>query len=359
MSNTTLTLTQAQTVPLGIFTFLATVCGITGNLTVLYASLRNNAIQLDKASLVYVQHLAAADVMYIFCTILPNFVTYTAGEWVLGSGYCFVSAQLSFVPGLVNIMLVLLITFNRLVVLTIPFHATRKTTARICAALCWSIAVLVPGIVHGYYRTKGVFNPDIGVCTSTLYVLEDSRVALMVFTALLVLLPLLLITIANMALSAIAVKHSTYIRSLREQVSQSTLRSRTLATQQESSTGVDVLRSKQKGLLRSNTPSSQSRREGVYKSLLMTCLLSGMFVVSWLPYIIYNLVKIRIPDVPSQFEILAFHCIYVNSFGNPILYSLTNKSFGRYVLRVAGEALCPKRRYTSITQLNRRGMTGI
>ena len=50
----------SQLIPLAIYCFLASVLGILGNTTVLYASLRYNAMELDEVSLVFVQVRSSA-----------------------------------------------------------------------------------------------------------------------------------------------------------------------------------------------------------------------------------------------------------------------------------------------------------
>ena len=91
----TLSFTTTQLIPLTIFCFLMIFFGLLGNGTVLYSSMRYNAIRLDKASLILIQNLAVADILYTICDILPQFVTYIAGRWVLGKVYCFMSAHCS------------------------------------------------------------------------------------------------------------------------------------------------------------------------------------------------------------------------------------------------------------------------
>ena len=65
--------------------------------------------------------------------------------------------------------------------------------------------------------------------------------------------------------------------------------------------------------------------------LITVCILSGCFVASWTPYVIYVLWKTRDPGVPPLLELFAFHAIQLNAVCNPILYTMTNRRFGRYV----------------------------
>ena len=78
-------LTSDQIIPLGIYSFIVTVFGIFGNGTVIYASIRYNAINLDKITVLFIRNLAVADILYTLCDILSQTITFIAGRWVLGS----------------------------------------------------------------------------------------------------------------------------------------------------------------------------------------------------------------------------------------------------------------------------------
>ena len=291
-----LNLSTAQVVPLCIFCFFMILFGLLGNGTVLYSSIRYNAIKLDKISLIFVKNLAMADILYTIFAIFPNFITFSARSWILGKGWCFVSAHLSIVPGLASIFIVLCITFYRLVLLVSPFQITRCITARIIAGTLWMIAIIFAVSFGMAYKSKSQFNPDNGTCMSSVYKDPAARNTVAILTVLFIMLPMLFITIANVILCVIAFRHS---RSTRITLN-----------------------------------NGESRRN---KGLVMICLLSGMFVASWLPYIIYNSIKATTSrlqqdgEISQVLDILSFHCIFINSFGNPILYSLTNKRFGKYV----------------------------
>ena len=301
----------------------------------------------------FIQQLAAADILYTIVAIFPCLVTYSAGRWILGRAWCYISAQISFVPGLANIMLVLAITLHRLLLVASPFTIIRIAIARTGAGCIWVIATLIPFIVHGYYRTKGVFNPDTGICSSTLYENEETHLMLFIFTPLFVLIPLFIITIGNLILSAVAIKQAKYLISLQVGHLESARRK-----DLKSTSAKDIaLENLRKGNAINEDMSSAAGDEIVEersperkffnrvsnrKGLIMICFLSGTFVLSWLPYIIVTLLKMFIPDLPAQAEILAFKCIYINAFANPILYSLTNRRFGKYVKQVIRKMFCCK-----------------
>ena len=75
-------------------------------------------------------------------------------------------------------------------------------------------------------------------------------------------------------------------------------------------------------------------RNRMYRALIFTCSLSALFVFSWLLLAIYFLLQAA-GDTPSLgFKVAAYHFINLNCFGNPFLYTMTNKRFYEYVKRI-------------------------
>ena len=291
-SQLALRFTLAQIVPLAIFCFVMVLVGIFGNGTVLYSSLRYNAIRLDRASLILVQNLAVADIIYTICVILPQLVTYMAGKWVLGKVFCFIAAQISFIPGSVNTLTVLLITTYRIWLVTYPFSSISEIKVKIIAITTWILAS-AGTVISLSYNSSSTFNPANGKCMSGVYENLKAMALLKIALILIVMIPLFVITVENIALCVIAVR------------------------------------------------SSIRQTKANYKALVMVCALSGIFIISWVPYVTYTLMKSKNPEISQTLDLLAFHCIYINAFANPILYTLTNKRFGNYVKDILSRVFCP------------------
>lgn len=287
----TLHFTLAQIVPLAIFCFVMVFFGVFGNGTVLYSSLRYNAIRLDRASLILVQNLAVADIIYTICVILPQLITYSAGRWVLGKVCCFIAAQISFIPGSVNTLTVLLITTYRLWLVTYPFSSISGNKVKIISVVTWILAS-AGTIISLAYNSSSTFNPANGKCMSGVYENLKASVVLKIALIVIVMIPLFVITLGNIALCVIAIR------------------------------------------------SSKRQTKANYKALVMVCALSGIFIISWVPYVTYTFMKSKNPEISQTLDLLAFHCIYINAFANPILYTLTNRRFGNYVKDVLSTVFC-------------------
>ena len=137
-------------------------------------------------------------------------------------------------PRIANSIFILSITLHRLLFFTFTFRAVTERTARIFSDCIWAAEVLLVAILLGCYRPDGVFHSGIGICVSSL--LTKAQTSVMVVTGLTILLPLALITITNLAICFIATKHSTGIRK-------------------------------------------------TVNNMLLICLVSGVFISSWIPYI--------------------------------------------------------------------------
>ena len=326
VSNTTntLLLSTLAIVPLATYTLLVTTLGLLGNTLVVYSSVRYNAIQLDKVSVLLVQNLAVADLLYILCNVLPSAITYLAGRYILGSGYCFVNAVIAFIPGSVNTLTILALTGYRLLIVVYPYRAITLLRARVMVGVTWVLS-LAPVSVALAYESEAVFVRTYAACVSDVYENKDAFVVVTLCLGGIIMLPILGTTVINAILCAISISLKRRSRNKRKHQASIQLAvplpkgTRLLQTHQlRSSSSVAVgLKPKKK-----NNP------------LTTVCLLSGCFLATWTPYVIYVIWKTKDPNVPPLLELVAFHAIQLNAVCNPILYTMTNQRFGRYVVEL-------------------------
>ncbi|KAL5247226.1 hypothetical protein ACHWQZ_G019173 [Mnemiopsis leidyi] len=291
-ADTALYFSTIQLLPLGLFCFLVTLFGLLGNGTVIYSSVRYRSIRLDRVSLILIRNLALADILYTLCVVVPQLVTYVARKWVLGRVYCVVMAQLGIIPVSANTLTVLAITSYRLKVVLNPLSVNSEQQAKVGVGVIWVLA-LVPTLVAASYKSRSEFHPENGRCLVDIYDNDKARIPVMMCVGVMVILPLFAITIFNMILSGIAIKYSR-----------------------------------------------KKERRFNYRSLIMVCSLSGLFIVSWTPYVIFTFSKMKVSTVSSVLDLLAFHCIFINSASNPVLYTVVNKRFGEYVTELLMRRIC-------------------
>ena len=296
----TLLIPTSQLLPLGTYCFLVTLLGLSGNTLVLYSSLLYNSIKLDEISLILVQHVALADLLYLLFAILPCTVTYFARKYVLGDVYCFVFAQIALIPSAANILFILVVTVYRCRLVTSPFFSVTRRSAHLMVLLIWCLSTIPTGISLGN-GSVSVFSPSAGRCLSTIYLSTDKTAKISLFLGLgvIVILPLFVITVCNITLCIIAIRNS-----LRH---------------------------------------CQNPRSINYRGLLTVLSLSVTVSLTWAPYVAYTFLKAATSHLSQVFELLAFHCIFLNSCVNPYLYTLTNRRFGEFVKSLVFGAGSPAR----------------
>ena len=282
-----LQLNIAQRIPLSIYLSIVTLLGLFGNGTVFYSSVRYDAIRLDRVSVILVQNLAVADILYIISNTFPQAITCIAGKWILGPVYCFINAQIAFIPGSANALTVLLITSYRLWLVTHPFASVSGIKVRIIVMVSWILASAGMAISLAY-KSSSTFNPSNGKCMSSVYENIEAGPLFKLAVVVIVMIPLLVITIENVILCAIALKTSRRLQ-------------------------------------------GQKNTKINFKALVMVCALSGFFILSWAPFVVFTFMKTKNPVISQDLDLLAFNCISINAFVNPILYTVTNKRFGKYV----------------------------
>ena len=125
-----------------------------------------------------------------------------------------INAQPTFVPWIMNSLLVLALTSYRVVVATNPFvtMTARTSTARGVCVVLWCVGFSVFFLQLGYGSTSS-FDPISGKCVSSIYKDERTQQLFLWYVVIgLSLTPLCLIIILNGILGVIAVRTSKSVR---------------------------------------------------------------------------------------------------------------------------------------------------
>eukprot|EP00116_Pleurobrachia_bachei_P009310 sb/3469572/ len=172
-----------------------------------------------------------------------------------------------------------------------PFHHTSLRTGRVSIALIWMLSFsYIVGVM--YNQHGAVFKPNTAICSPEIYDDHEARGPLMVALFFLGFIPLVGVFGINLVLLGIAIR---------------------------------------KGY---------SANSGInYKALFVILSLSGLFMLSWVPWLMLLSLGLEVMKSiisPTPFEVqtlvlLSINAISLNTFGNPFLYTLTNRRFGRYV----------------------------
>lgn len=270
---------------MGLWSAATSAMALTGNMTVLVASLKYNAIKLDKISTILIKNIALADMGFSFY-IMSTFVTIVTDEWVFGDLMCYITNYWHMFFGISEIYLICAFNISKLHCLIFPLQARVRSpnTGRLVALAMWSVMplfYLIPAILmgrvvtfrHSYYRCEGYF--------------EDPEIKFPFFASVFfILLPMIVVCIAIVWLLF-------YIR------------------------GVTGLQK---------------------QSVLTLLLISSCYFGSYLPYGIYHIIKATLPNVESNIAIsihlyrFALFMLYLNFSINPLIYVFSVKSFKEFLV---------------------------
>ena len=265
------------------YTSATFLLGLFGNLFVVITSHLYHSIDLDAVTIVFVRQLAIADLLLILNTVLPTIITMFSGKWILGDLVCDITGHFNFIPVMVNIYLVMNLSIFKILACKMPFRMRDVTTKH--AWLLVLLAYLLASVEFFesiFLARSGMFAPPVSRCLSKIYV--TNRTLMLWNAAIPVGLPILVIVFCNVWIYMVARK---------------------------------VV---------------QARGQGSHSRALLTiCAVSGLFVLSWAPKLIYvTVVTITKQQIPWAVKISHFFP-FVNSVGNPFIYTFTNKRYGEFV----------------------------
>ena len=117
-----------------MFVLLAT---LVGDSIILIATIKYNAIKLNKVHIVIMQHLAVADLVMSVFFLFPNFVAMTTNRWILGEVMCFLDGLIKFWLYSVVLSLTCTLTTTKLLTVKFPFYS-RIWSAKSAHCVCLS-----------------------------------------------------------------------------------------------------------------------------------------------------------------------------------------------------------------------------
>ena len=285
-----------------IVIFLSSLCGDT---TILVASIKFKAFKLNKAMVVFIQHIAACDLLIAVLTILPHTVTLIANRWVLGTTFCYVSAYVAYFGQCAAVILICAMSLTKLLILKYPVKArywSRKQVHLICASL-WTFSLSSICILILVDRDDVSLNGNRYKC-SYKFSANVWRWLNPVIYSLYVFIP----TVATIIVSVLLVKH---LRNARHT---------------------------------SRRSSGKVRWQGI-ATVVIT---ASIYCISFFPESLNLLIKPYLGDSLHRlfFSRAAITFTYLNVACNVFIYTLTVPSFRNFIqstFRQMGAAICSRR----------------
>lgn len=270
-----------------VLTATMVIMGFIGNLTVLISSLKYKAIELDKIDLIFLENIAAADFILTLFGFVPMFTTLCGNTWILGNFLCRVNAFVINIPAYSEILLIMFTSCYRMWRISCPLSVPmRSKTIKILVSVIWVVSVsveFVPAFIPE--ETVAYYEPLYLQCRHSARPIYNAGILT------LILAPLVVIVIANVVIFIMLRKSDTILT--------------------------------KNGLKGTNS---------CHKAAVTILSICAIFIISYAPFILLFLYHLfRTP--PNWLLTLCQYSITLNVVMNPVIYTLTNKRFGKFVRR--------------------------
>lgn len=269
-----------ETIIFGIYALFALIFGVGGNMIVILATLKYTVFSLDSITMVFVRHLAIADILYIVIRVFPSITVHFARGWVMGKVLCFLSANTVTISTIASMHFILTVSIHRLLRCLFPlrFSLSVRNKATILALILWGYSAIC-SVISLSLNIEIYFRPSIAACD-----IDYSRHKSLAVSGVMVqmLIPFAGIVLINIGMYIIA-RH----------------RFKDLSNNQ---------------------------------ALMTVASVAGLFVVSWLPSILVILLGVHGISAKSLIWLdkVQIHFYILSVFGNPFLYSFVHKGFGKF-----------------------------
>ena len=260
-----------------------------GNSIVIYTSLKFHSLNMDRISCALLENLAAADLVLVIVGGCSIYSTVLAKRWVLGKVGCIITFYLTLIGGGCEIFTLATISLYRAVLLKNPFFFRGMSQSKIRVGLvCLWLAGSIFPLICFFLESIIYYEPKEMSCTSSAYAMAGLDWYYLV-VGLLFVLPMLVILASNTVMLIVSIRY------------------RRRMARMSSSDAADT--------------------SNMTAVLTVTCV-CWLFMISWLPWIIVILCESYYGvDLPIWFSIFQQHLLGFNVVFNPVIYTLTNKSF--------------------------------
>ena len=272
---------SGRDISLTTYGLLSLFLGLFGNTFFLVASCFYKALELDKISLVFLRNIAMVNLMLLVNTLSPSVVTLIGRGWVLGKSVCNLSSHFMFGIVLANLYLVLGISTIKILGILMPFTMRKMTRKHAWGAVVVVYLVSGAGSMESVLLGKiGQMVPDIDGCLSQIF---QAYPVLMMWN--------LIIPVGIPLIAIIAVNINLFIKA--RQIN------------------------------------SKSKVAQCYRQTLLTLSsISSLFILSWIPTILYASCSHIIVAVNLPWVIMAaFYFFFISPVGFPFIFLFTNKKF--------------------------------
>ena len=128
------------------YTSLISISSLIGDTLILVGSSRYNAIKLHKIMVVFIQHIAVADLAFSLFKALPGAVSLAANDWILGRFLCFAAYYATYISALAMCLHISALALAKLLIVRDPLRAINfsSKTGHMIACGIWVYSAIFP-----------------------------------------------------------------------------------------------------------------------------------------------------------------------------------------------------------------------
>ena len=143
------------------FNLFVLLSSLIGDSTILIGIIRYNAIKLNKATVVFILHLAVNDMLQAMFSVLPQTINIAMGSehWLLGEVVCDLFDNVQRICSDTSTpLLTSLLSTSKMLTIFYPFRARTWSNCKVhvICGICWTVSVLQPVVI---YNVKCIIDP--------------------------------------------------------------------------------------------------------------------------------------------------------------------------------------------------------
>lgn len=287
-----------------VYCLLMLFMGIGANIFVTYSSTNYRSIRFDRWGPILTRNLSIADGLYTLFVIFPVLINNLGRKWVFGEVSCHMSAGFRITLMLASTNFLTGVSVHRLLQGLNPLRdyitLTRNSVG--LSVIVWIYSSLVSVRLFTYDTFQVRFDSEIAYCKFQGYRHSCEN---FIFTTVMLTIPFCIIITSHLLLYYISKKQLNRSKKIRKQSI------------------------KAPGLV--NAGKLRERR-GIRRTLSTLTSLAALLVISWLPNILFHLLPLHGYHW-RHFRRAVMYLYFLNTVGNPILYTLVNRDFKNYAKR--------------------------
>ena len=277
---------------------------LVGNSILIFTSAKYGSLNMDRLSSILLENLAVADIILSVIGGWPVYITFVARHWVLGKAGCIIALFLTNVGGTAEILILAVISVYRASMLKDPFLFRGISDTKIKVGLCliWLIS-LTPALISIVTGSLVYYEPKKLSCTSSAYTSSSTFVVVLLGLGILIGIPMICILVSNSFMLVASIRYKQRMARMR---------------------------------------SGSEEDDGNMRAVITVNIVCWLFLFSWSPYVVRIVCDASSVPLPIWFFIFQAHFLSLNIVFNPIIYTLTNKSFRHAVNQRVFGVVCAR-----------------